>query len=287
VDGAPPSGSVRLSLSRFEARTLTLASDADSPRTGWVRIACDRGTKVYASLRFLRALDSTTVTDAVGVLPSGVQRTWYTIVSRLTADDYTGIAVANPNTFPLDVEFNLYQGPIRLPGTTSERRTLPPMGHLGIFVHQLFPVNFSGTATLEVYGTQGQVAVASLHAIGAQYSALPAHPAVETWEFTVTDERGAIVENGNWCWKYNESTGFHGVASSGALRFDFRGSFDGRRFELVRFGPDGGSTGVDLYMYQGVLKALGDLVVVRGRRLDIGENGDVLRTSDFSATRLQ
>ena len=81
VDGAPPSGSVRLSLSRFEARTLTLASDADSPRTGWVRIACDRGTKVYASLRFLRALDSTTVTDAVGVLPSGVQRTWYTMCS--------------------------------------------------------------------------------------------------------------------------------------------------------------------------------------------------------------
>jgi hypothetical protein len=208
------------------------------------------------------------------------------VAERRTAEDYTGIAVANPNGFPIEVEFNFYQGPNRVPGTTSVRRTLAPLGHLALFTHELFPVNFSGVATLEIYGVQGSLAAAALHGDGVQYSALPAHPAVEMWDFSVTDAGGGTVEKGTWCWKYNESAGFHGVASIGERRVDLRGSFEGNRFELVRFAATGDATGADLYIYQGNLEVQGERMLLRGRRLEIGGSGVVLRTSDFTATRL-
>ena len=281
VGGTAAAGSYRLSLPRYEERSLALASDDQTTRTGWVRIVCDRGSKLYVSLRFVVA-GSSGIGDSVGILPSGVQRTWYVPVDRQQSNENTGIAVANPNGFAVDVEFNWYQGPNRVPGTTSERRALPPMGHLSRFVSELFPVNFTGIATLEIYGIQGNVAAVALHASGSQYSFIPAQPAVELWNYAVTDAGGSVLEGGTWCWKYNESTGFHGVAAVALQRFDLRGSFEGNRFELVRFStPAEGA-----HFFTGVLQTEAGRAVIRGARLEIGDNGTVLRTATFTANRL-
>ncbi len=106
VDGVQTSGSIRLSLSRFEERSLVLTIDGSAVQTGWVRIAVDRGAKLHASLRFLTRQATGATSDAVGILPSGVQRTWYVVVDQTGAEQYTGVAVANPNAFPVEVEFN-------------------------------------------------------------------------------------------------------------------------------------------------------------------------------------
>ena len=286
INSGPASASTRLTLSRFEEKGLTLTVDGNSVRTGWVRIRCDRSTKLNASLRFLFAGSGASPTDAVGIFPSGAQRVWYVTVDRSTAGQYTGIGAANPNNRPLEVEFNFYQGAKRVPGTTAVRKTLAPLGHLAIFAHELFPVNFSGVATLEVYGVDGNLSVTALHADAFQYSSLPAHTAVEVWDLAVTDGSGSTVENGTWCWKYNESTGFHGVASVDARRIDLRGSFEGNRFELVRFAGAGDAAGTDLHVYQGTLEAQQDRTMIRGKRLEIGTGGAILRATNFTATRL-
>ena len=286
IDGGAPVASSRLTLAHFGEKSLTLTDDATSTRTGWVRIACDRGAKLGASLRFLRSTGGTSWSDAVGIVPSGVQRVWYVAVDRSTSDQYTGVAAANPNNYSVEVEFNLYQGPNRVPGTTAVRKALPPLGHLAIFTHELFPVNFSGLATLEVYGVQGSLAATALHADALQYSSLPAQPAVEAWDITVTDDSGGAVERGTWCWRYNESTGFHGVASIDSRRVDLRGSFEGSRFELARFTGSGDTPGADLLVYRGTLGTQGDRTVIRGKRLEIGSDGAVLRATNFTATRL-
>lgn len=285
MDGATASASKTITLSRFEEIRIVLTSDLNAPQQGWARITCDRGTKLYASLRFVFGGTIAAPLDAVGIVPSGVQRTWYINSGKHASGEYTGVAVVNPNGLSVDVEFNLYQGPNRVPGTTSVQRALPSQGHLALFAHELFPVNFSGTATLEVYGVQGNLALAVLHADTSQYSSLPAQAAVELWDFTVSDAAGNSIEKGTWCWKYNESTGFHGVASIDARRVDLRGSFDASRFELVRFAGTQDGSGADLYVYQGTLETQGDRATLRGKRLEVGSGGTVLRTSDFSATR--
>jgi len=286
INGSSPSASIQLRLSRFEEKSLTLTVDGSSVRTGWVRIRCDRSTKLNASLRFLLPAGGASPSDAVGIFPSGAQRTWYVTVDRSGPSQYTGIAAANPNSHPLEVEFNFYQGPNRVPGTTAVRKTLAPMGHLAIFTHELFPVNFSGLATLEVYGLDGNLGVTALHADAVQYSSLPAYTAVEVWDLVVTDGSGSSVEKGTWCWKYNESTGFHGVASVDSRRVDLRGSFEGSRFELVRFAGAGDAAGVDLHVYQGALELQQDRTTIRGKRLELGPGGAVLRATNFTATRV-
>lgn len=286
IDGGAPAASSRITLARFGEKSLILTADAASVRTGWARIACDRGAKLGASLRFLYSTGGTSWSDAVGIAPSGVQRVWYVAVDRSASEQYTGVAAANPNSYSIEVEFNLYQGPNRVSGTTAVRKTLPPLGHLAIFTHELFPVNFSGLATLEVYGVQGSLAAAALQADAAQYSSLPAQPAVEVWDITVADDSGGSIERGTWCWKYNESTGFHGVASIDARRIDLRGSFEGSRFELARFAGSGDTPGADLLVYRGTLGSQGDRAVIRGKRLEIGPDDAFLRAANFTATRL-
>jgi len=285
VDGGAPVASKSLTLTRFQEIRIVLTADGQEVRQGWVRIACDRGAKLYVALRFLFGSDILRPQDAVGMVPSGVQRTWYVPAGKHGAEEYTGVAVVNPNEHSVDVEFNYYQGPLRVAGTTAVPRTLPPLGHLALFTHELFPVNFAGDATLEVYGLQGNLAVAALRGDSTQFSSLPANAAVELWNFEVRDAAGGLIEQGTWCWKYNESTGFHGVASIGAQRVDLRGSFTGTRFELARFAGAGEGPGADLYVYQGTLETQGTVTRLRGSRLEIGAAGSVLRTSTFNATR--
>ena len=76
------------------------------------------------------------------------------------------------------------------------------------------------------------------------------------------------------------------MASVDSRRIDLRGSFEGTRFELVRFAGTGDSPGAGVLLYQGTLGSQAGRTVIQGRRLEIGSGGAVLRTADFTATRL-
>ena len=102
--------------------------------TGWAHVHSDQPISGAGSFG-LRDSAGRVLTD-VGVSPA-IAGTEFTIFADSIGSSRTGVAVANPSdTESLTLEFELY----RADGTTvsTRERTIVPLGHLGIFLSELF-----------------------------------------------------------------------------------------------------------------------------------------------------
>jgi hypothetical protein len=279
VDGAAPVSSFTFTLGRWEERSFVLT--APELRVGWIKIVVDRATKVNASLRFAYGGPGGEVMDVVGILPSEADSFWSLTADLRTPNDYIGIAVVNPQSHEVEVEFELWRGENRVAGTATVKRTLAPNGHLAIFLHELYPGTVvSGPVTLTIMGAT--IAAVALRGDGIQYSSLPVLGEVEMWEYSVTETSGEVVMSGQWCWRFDNSHYYAGVGSDGNTRWGMIGSWNGSLYSIQHLYrmPDGN---VAVCQFIGSRAAEGSDTVIEGKYSEVRQDGTVNRTLNFRA----
>lgn len=118
----------------FVRDQLASAYGTGALKTGWAHVHADQPIGGAGSFG-VRDSAGNQLTD-VGVSPS-IPGTEFTIFADSIGESQTGVALANPTeTAMLTLEFELN----RADGTTvaSRQRTLAPLGHLAIFLFELF-----------------------------------------------------------------------------------------------------------------------------------------------------
>ncbi len=148
-------------LTDGESRRFT-TSGTGGLTTGWAHVHSDQPIGGAGSFG-IRDSAGNTLTD-VGVAPSS-PGTEFTIFADSIGESQTGIAAANPNeSEAVTLEFELN----RTDGATlaTRQRTLAPLGHLGIFLFELFEgvediAEFEGTVVIRsVAGPQPAITAA-------------------------------------------------------------------------------------------------------------------------------
>jgi hypothetical protein len=280
VDGAPSASSYIFLLEPHGERTLVLTSG--SLRTGWVKVAGNRDSKVDVSLRFSFAAADGTVSDAVGILPSDVTNFWTLTFDRRTPNDLIGVAVVNPHNTEQEVSFDLYQGGRRASGTGTVKLTLPALGHRALFLHELFNNLPEGSTILELAAT-ANVAVVALRGDGPQYSSLPPYPGVEMWDWSITTPGGQTYWAGRWCLRFGSDAQFTGVSTDNSQRWDVTGKYgSSSQFQLESFVGLGDDIGIMLFFGTWIRTETGRLI--NGKYMEIKTDGSVQKVYNFQAT---
>jgi hypothetical protein len=274
-------------LSAFEERTFVITAGSTT-LSGQVQFASEGIERLNASLRYSFIDGWGEVVDAVGVLPSVPNFSWSFAIDKQTSNDMMGVAIANPyETDSLAVSLDLYQNGTRVPGTSSVTRTLAPLGHLSIFVSQLFPgANYSGTATLVASSTQNPFSAIALRADKSQYSSLSVNSEVRSWRVTITGVSGTET----WAWRFIDGYTFIG---SGTNSYNEDSGYKVRGVCAADLSPKyfilewnySGDTGQGVMLYQGIMGTEGGAEVINGTYQQIDINGSIVKTASFKATR--
>lgn len=161
-------------LARGEVRRFV--SDGPGPvRSGWALVHSDQ--PISGTLSFgIRDSKGRVFTD-VGVTPSPLARE-VTIFADTLRNSDTGVGLCNPRNLPLDLRFELRNTegePIAV-----ETRQLAPLGHLALFLTQLFKGvpgidEFEGSVIIQAVGTTSAQVLAgvTLRVTGSQLTSLP------------------------------------------------------------------------------------------------------------------
>jgi hypothetical protein len=275
-------------LSAYQERTFVITGSS-STRSGQVQIASQGIERLNASLRYAYLDGSGNIIDAVGVLPSVPNYSWSFAMDKQTSSDAMGIAIANPYTDVTPVvTFNLYQNGVRVPGTTSVTRSIASLGHLAIFVSQLFPgAVYSGTATLIASSTQSSFAAVALRADKSQYSSLSVNSDVQSWSVAITGESGTE----KWAWRFNDGFTFIGSgtnSNNSDSAFKVRGvcATDlSPKYFLLEWNYEIDATSRGVMLYQGTMSTEGQVEVINGTWQQIDVSGTIVKSAAFKATR--
>jgi hypothetical protein len=256
---------------------------------GQVQIAAQTVGHLNASLRFAYSA-SGNLTDVVGVIPVEANNYWSLAVEKRQSSDDTGVAIANPWTSAssISLAFDLYQSGSRVPGTSTVNKTIPPLGHMAIFVSQLFPgINYTGVATLKVSSPATTVAAVALRAdMLSQYSSMPTDAGVQYWSITIN---GLSSSTELWGLRFIDGYTFTGYASnSDTARFRLRGvlaSDLSPQYFLAEWNWRNTTDGTEgVMIYQGNPNPAG--TIITGTRTEIKSDGTLLSTHSFTANRI-
>jgi hypothetical protein len=289
VDGVSQS-SFSFTLDKYQEKTFVITAGSTA-LGGQLQIASQSIERLNASLRFALSDGSGKITDAVGVLPNIPNYSWSFATDKRTGSDM-GVGIAYPwqATNPLAVSIGLYQNGTRVPGTSYITKSIAPKGHLAIFVSQLFPnANYSGTATLIVSSNQDTFNAIALRADGAQYSSLSVDPDVQSWSVTITGKSG--VET--WAWRFTDGYTFIGSGSNPdntTSAYRIRGvsvpDNSPTYFLLEWWWTSSTDNSQGAFLYQGTITSEGGVDVINGTRQEIKQDGTVLSSRVFKATRI-
>jgi hypothetical protein len=282
--------SYSFTLEANQEKTLVITADSTT-YGGQVQIKSQGIAQLNASLRFASLDASGNILDAVGVLPTIPNFNWSFAIDKQSNDDM-GVGIAYPwtsATTPLSVSFDLYQNGTRVSGTSSVTQNVAPMGHLAIFVSQLFPgVAYSGTATLKVSSTQDTFSAIALRVdkYRYQYSSLAVNPGVQSWTVTLTGIDGLVT----WSWRFINGYTFVGAGSdpeNATYSYDIKGicsPYD-NYFQLTWWYTDSLDNSQGVMIYQGTYSKEGGIDVINGTRQKMRSDGTVLNSVAFKATR--
>ncbi|MBI2821111.1 MAG: hypothetical protein HYX74_02700 [Acidobacteria bacterium] len=291
-DGGPLTASQTVTLAPFQEFTTVLSVADTTPQNGWVRVRSNTtGGKISGNLLF-RQRSGGTVIDSVGV--SSPQRFRHAIiqVDNREPGSNTGLAFVNPDSTPVTVTIALYQG-TRLVSTPPFSQTLQPRQHFAKFVSEMFPSfrREQGTLVIET-GAGRSVPYVTLRLDGSQLTSLPVRPLGFTFQYTVRDSDGAVVEAGFWMFDF---VGFDLVGVGrrdsdprGAF-FAVSGSWIGTNFQFryrVTF-PDG-TTGMAAFKgtsagAESTVDAGGNRRAVTGTVTTLGADGQARSINNFTA----
>jgi hypothetical protein len=287
VETGNPVSTFSFDLTPFLEKSFLLWSRLDQPKAGWIEILSEGVGRINSSLRFEIVDKSSNLIDCVGILPAEPAPAWTVSVNKRNIEQYIGVALANPFNQQITVDFNLYSGTSRVPGTTTIKRTLPPRGHISLFVHQLFGgVELFGDGTLTLYSSDGPFSAVALRLDGSQLSSLPAERDAHQWRWTLTDTTGSSV-GGEWSFRFLDEYSFvgHTKQDLSDVPVRFRGSLSDERFvgEWLYTNTDG-SKGT--FLYQGTPSWEGNNRVINGKGVEVKSDGTLGRVYTLKATQI-
>ena len=221
-----------------------------------------------------------------GILPSNLNHSWTVTVDKRKTTEYLGLAIANPGPKQLEILFEFYQGGSLVPGTGVVRENLRPKGHYAGFVHELFPVSFSGVGTLRMSCAADRFSAVALRLDGSQFSSLPADAGTQMWSYTFTDSHGATW-NGTWSWRFLDGYGFFGFEADWWMTgpAPIRGVLAENDFLLVWGYGVSEVEGTLVFRGQPPVRE-GDKDVIFGKRTKPKVDGTADESCTFNATRV-
>lgn len=276
-----------------QEKSFTITSTGTTA-AGWVEIDSQGLGDINASLRFTTADTHGNATDVLGVLPVTPNFSWTTSIQKGSATENTGVAVANPWSSSITVNFDLYQNGVRVPGTTTQTKTLNGYGYSALFVDQLFgstPLNaFNGTGTLRISSATDTFVAMAVRADGTQYSSLPMEANAQQWTCSYTDPtNGATAVT--WNWRFVNGYDFTGHEMHGTTAFNnstvmIRGQLitDINDFFVNWTWWDSATSTRAQVIYQGVIQS--DGITVTGNRVLLKQDGTIVTNVPFTATRV-
>jgi hypothetical protein len=261
-----------------------------SVTAGSVQIASYGIGDLNASLRFTVTDSQGKATDVVGILPVDPNWSWTTSVQKGSSDDLTGVAVQNPWNSTTTVNFDFYQNGTRVPGTTTQTYPLNNLGHMAIFVDQIFGStawkNFSGTGTLRISSSVSTFVAMAIRADGTQYSSLPTEAGGEQWTCTYTDSGTSYTVT--WNWRFEDGYTFTGYEqnSFNTDKVRLRGVFasDWSDFLAEWNYEDSSDDSRGQIVFLGKIQSGGNSVT--GHRIQMKQDGTVVSNVSFTATRV-
>jgi hypothetical protein len=287
VDGVYQSN-FAFTLGANRERTFVITADSNI-RAGQLQILSQGIEDLHASLRFAYSDAYGSIIDAVGVLPTMANLAWSFAMDKQTSTDDMGVAIANPwSGGNLAVSFDLYQNGMPVPGTSSVTKTVAPLGHMAIFVSQLFPTAvYNGTATVKVSSTQNTFTAMALRADKLQYSSLAMDPDVQSWSVAIEGKSG--IET--WAYRFLDGGNFFGAGTNPENpnnQFSITGlstrDISPNYFRLIWTWSDSNNN-LGVFLYQGTISREGGVQVINGTRREINRDGLVISSRTFKATR--
>jgi hypothetical protein len=245
------------------------------------------------SLRFTVTGSQGDATDVVGILPVQPNFSWTTAVQRSSSSEDMGVAIANPWGSTITVNFDFYQNGARVPGTTTRTFTLQPLGHMAKMLYEsdLFGSawsTFSGTGTLRISSSVNTFVAMAIRADGSQYSSLPTEAGAQQWTCSYTDTSGSqpVPYTVTWNWRFYDGYTFTGLEQNWNVNsIPLRGYFDTYygdfRAEWNYYSSD---TDRGEVVFLGRVQAGNNTVT--GQRVILREDGTVVSTATFTATRV-
>jgi hypothetical protein len=261
---------------------------------GSVQIASYGIGDLNVSLRFTVTDSQGNATDVVGILPVDPNWSWTTSVQKSGSSDLTGVAVQNPWSSTMTVNFDFYQNGARVPTTTTQTYSLSALGHMAIFVDQIFGStvwsNFSGTGTLRISSSVNSFVAMAIRADGTQYSSLPTEVGAQQWTCTYTDTSGSqpVTYNVTWNWRTYDGWTFTGYeqnsfnADKVRLRGVFASDISDFLAEWNYKDLTDDSRGQTVFM--GKIQTGGNTVT--GHRIQMKQDGTIVTNVTFTATRV-
>jgi hypothetical protein len=261
--------------------------------SGSVQIASYGIGDLNVSLRYTATDSQGNVTDVVGILPVDPNWNWTTTVQKASSGDYIGVAVQNLYNETITVNFDFYQNGTRVPGTTTQTYTLNPTAHKALFVSDIWPSawsSFSGVGTLRISSSVDTFTAVALRAdvgpSGWQFSSLPAEAGGQQWTCSYTESGTSYTVTWNWRfydgWTFTgyeqnsfntDKVRFRGIFASDIGDFlaewNYKSIYDDSRGEVVFLGKiqTGNNT-------------------VTGQRIQLKQDGTIVTTTTFTATRV-
>ncbi|MBI3940566.1 MAG: hypothetical protein HY315_07000 [Acidobacteria bacterium] len=296
-DGSALTASRVLTLAKFQEFTTVLTVTDPIARNGWVRVrSTTAGGKISGNLLF-RQKSGRTVVDSVGV--SSPQRFRHAVIQVDSREDgsNTGVAFANPDSTPVTVSMDLFQGETpfsRAPFT----QTLQPNQHFAKFVSEIFPAFAilsapQRQATLLLETAPGRsIPYLTLRADGSQLTGIPVRPLGFAFQYEVRNTSNAVVETGLWMFDFVGfdliGTGRRDTDPSGTL-FAVSGNWAGTNFQFryrITF-PDN-TTGIVIFNGtsagpESTEDAERRGKVITGKVTTLGADGQVRSVNNFTA----
>jgi hypothetical protein len=286
-DGNPAASSHSLTLSSFQEKVIKLSDPGDAIKTGWVRVTSWPGT-VDSSIRYTYSEDIQSQeleSDVVCVAPTDKTSYWTVTLDQQTITDSIGLAIANPNGFPIDVRFELWSNNTAVPNFKTVGRHIGPNGHLTLFIDELFGARFNGIGTLTIYANGYEMYVLCLRLDGIQTSTLPANELSAIWNWSAGRSGGDL--GGQFFINMVDSGSFMGLITTPLGLQDestMRGYLSGSRFVAEHLYQNSEfDKGTVLYI--GTQTGSGLNATISGAIVSVRDDGTVWSTRAFTAQR--
>jgi hypothetical protein len=290
-DGGAAATSTTLTLASFQEYTTVITGDSATQMNGWLRVRSTlAGGKLSGNLIY-RQRSGSSLLDSVGAPSSQRFRAAIIQVDQRGQGSDTGVALVNPDSTPLDVTVDLFQGPNPAASTLPIR--LEPNQHYAKLVSQMFPTFGAQQGTLVIEAAANRtVPCLGMRLDGIQLTSIPVRPLGFTFSYTITTDTGGSVESGFWMF---DLVGFNLIgrgkieSPAAADLEEVTGSWVGANFQF-RYRKVFPDSTVGMVVFNGTSAGQESLTgsdgkskAISGKVTTINASGQVVATYNFTA----
>jgi hypothetical protein len=290
-DGGSPASFLDVMLAPFQEYSTLITGTGAAIMNGWLRVRSTvAGGKISGNLVFRQRSGGGIVGTVGATSPQRFRQAVVQVDQRETGSD-TGVAFANPDNRPVVVTMDLFQG--LNPAATSLPVSLQPNQHYARLITEMFPTFGAKQGTLIISAADNRaVPCMALRIDNFRLTSIPVRPLGFSFQYTVTNDSGAIVETGSWLFDlvgFNlVGTGRIEIPVAGELS-EVTGSWTGTNFQF-RYRKVFPDSTVGMVVFNGTSAGQestagsdGRSKAVTGKVTTIGADGRVISINNFTA----